>query len=1084
MLREYRGQLYIPEEAFRDQQPETAAFERELAELPRMGAADFLERAARGQVALLASRGVLSPRAGRFRYWDFVVTLKPQPEGAATALQASKWAMRLEEAEAQAVLREYRGPQAELETYYTPYVEVPTQSPSRPASTISSRVLLELSLAAGLVAAVALTAGGLLAVAVLTAVGATWLLLAKVAWPLAAPLVRPAFWLALSLVRSAWGALWGLARGLAGAASTVIGIGGGGGVGAVTGAGRGLLGRLSDFGSALSLGAFDSATRTLIAIVFVVVVMAALAKFTLTRRPKDFTKWDIWQAIEFGQSKPQARVEGSTGVGFSDVAGIDDVVQELQELVSYLKDPERFGRMGTKPPHGVLLEGPPGCGKTLLAKAIAGEAGVPFYQMAGSEFVEVLVGVGAARVRDLFKRAKVNRPSVVFIDEIDALGAMRQGAAGEEGMDSYNAGTQERETTLNQLLIELDGFDTGKGVVFLGATNRMDMLDSALLRPGRFDRKIAIRPPRAQGRLEVLKVHAKNVKLAPTVDLWTYAKNLSGWSGAELAQLLQEGALLAVRRGVTAIEAVDLDGAVDRLTMGAARQAPSKELVTTEVSDSMRRMAANEAGMALAAQLLRQLAGARVEPCYRLSVVPRGESLSRVLFERLDDQSYLFEERTTLIHRLQLMLGGRAAEEVLFGRNTSTLSTGQLPNASWLAWKLVSIWSLGGATMMRGIPCPWGEEGEGSGGPLLEFEGGLYNDYGLTDYRLGRREAEETSERACALLDYCHAAVWQLLHAYRGALAKTVHVLLEQGELRGEEIDLIVAVYPPGTTVEAVDAEANRGQLPPWEALDALAGAAPPLQELEELLLPLPAWISDASAPLELAGERPQALEEDDEPHEGPVAVEATAQEVAVHDHDVGNVALDGRAEELVPSCDDSSAVPEELAFSAPSPDDAIMDVGRLLPVSESEATLLLPEASSDGAPAELLVNEGSNEDDGGEEERQHGEQPGEANGFSGGKAAELSEPGELEDHRDSPAASPALQLAEAPSAPGRDTNEGEGEEHEGDERTARREAGESENDRDSAAASPAPQPAAALSALGRDAGEGDGEEGSDDAKP
>ncbi|KAF2585279.1 hypothetical protein F2Q70_00034986 [Brassica cretica] len=295
---------------------------------------------------------------------------------------------------------------------------------------------------------------------------------------------------------------------------------------------------------------------------------------------------------------------------------------------------------------------------TLVAKAIAGEAGVPFYQMAGSEFVEVLVGVGSARIRDLFKRAKVNKPSVIFIDEIDALATRRQGIFKENSDQSYNAATQERETTLNQLLIELDGFDTGKGVIFLGATNRRDLLDPALLRPGRFDRKIRIRPPNAKGRLDILKIHASKVKMSDSVDLSSYASNLPGWSGAKLAQLVQEAALVAVRKTHSSILQSDMDDAVDRLTVGPTR-------IGLELGhEGQCRRATTEVGVAITSHLLLRYEDAKIERCDRISIIPRGQTLSQVVFHRLDDESYMFGRRPQLLHRLQPTDPGRWDSEI------------------------------------------------------------------------------------------------------------------------------------------------------------------------------------------------------------------------------------------------------------------------------------------------------------------------------------------------------------------------------------------------------------------------------------
>lgn len=778
LLRAFQGNLYVPEEAFESQAEELQEYNRQLESLPEMSFEEFLRAARAGEVDVLVSRGIFTLE-GKHEYYDFLVQLKSVPGEA--VLQSRNRAMHLSKDEAEVALRECKGDQVEIETRYSPFVELPPEMPNPVAAAISGRLVMELAVVVSLVGAAALSVTGMATAVLFTATGIISFLILRVIWPLSSPFVRPLLALLAASGRN-------------------IGY-------AIEDAGRGpkLLPRLREM---VSSGTLVQSVRTLGAIIFVLVAMAALAKFTLTRRPKDFTKWDLWQAIEFGQSKPQARVEGSTGVGFADVAGIDDVVTELQELVSYLKDPERFNQMGTKPPHGVLLEGPPGCGKTLLAKAIAGEAGVPFYQMAGSEFVEVLVGVGAARIRDLFKRAKVNRPSVVFIDEIDALGAMRHGAAGEEGMDSYNAGAQERETTLNQLLIELDGFDTGKGVVFLGATNRMDMLDPALLRPGRFDRKVAIRPPRAKGRYEILKVHAKSVKLDESVNLESYAKNLPGWSGAELAQLLQEAALVAVRHGGNIIERIDMDRALDRLTMGPERVGMRRCLPVH------RRMASHELGLALTSHLLRRFERADTEFCDRVSIVPRGDTLARCIMNRLEDEYYLFERRPALLHRLQVLLGGRAGEEVMFGRDTSSYSLTHLPDATWLARKIVSTWNLEKEITLTGDPCPWGG-GEAMTGPPLGFEGGLYDDYGFVQKPLNYDLVDITMDQTQKLIESMYMKTLKLLKQHHAALAKAVNVVMEREEVFGEEIEQILELYPADTPVHTVMEEEEPGDLPP-----------------------------------------------------------------------------------------------------------------------------------------------------------------------------------------------------------------------------------------------------------------------------
>lgn len=785
LLREYKGELYVPEEAFTGSTSDLDAFQREIDALPLMTREDFVRAVRANQVNLLTSKGDLGP--GKFVYRDFIVSLKDVPgeEG----LHQTKWALHLTEDEAESVLKEYTGPQVEIETQYTPFVVFPPASPNPVASSISGKVMLELAVASGLIATMAYKIGGFVAAMALLGVSLVTVSLAYIVPAVLAPIIWPVQVILVNLLR-------------------VIGILLFGGFTRGTFGKRGLLGIVSSIFQVFTSGNFTSSARLLAIMLFVGGSMAAIARFTLTRRPKDFTKWDLWQAIEFGQSKPQARIEGTTGVFFADIAGIDEVVQELQELVNYLKNPERFNQMGTKPPHGVLLEGPPGCGKTLLAKAIAGEAGVPFYQMAGSEFVEVLVGVGAARVRDLFKRAKINRPSVVFIDEIDALGSMRQGADGGE-MEEYNAGSQERETTLNQLLIELDGFDTGKGVIFLGATNRKDMLDPALLRPGRFDRKIKVKPPRAKGRLEILKVHAKTVKLAPEVDLWSVAKNLPGWSGAELAQLLQEGAMMAVRNGHPHILQKDLDLAVDRITVGPQRLGVGRGLPVH------RRMATLEVGLAMTTHILRRLEGAKLEYCERVSIVPRGETLSRTIFERLDDEGYFFERRPQLLHRLQVFLGGRAAEEIVYGRDTSNWSMTSLRNASWLARKLVTIFNLEGPMTVRGEQPPWHHPSLFTG-PPVNFEGWLYEDYGFTERSLNLEMDNDVAKYCEDLINRMYTKTLSMLQKHQAALMKAIYVILEKDELYGYELDLILEKYPAGTPVQVVEDEADPAALPSY----------------------------------------------------------------------------------------------------------------------------------------------------------------------------------------------------------------------------------------------------------------------------
>ncbi|KAL8154622.1 hypothetical protein AgCh_000106 [Apium graveolens] len=770
LLREYRGKLYVPEQVFGQNVSEEEEFNQNVDSLPRMSLEDFLKAMRSDKVKMLSF--VEENGASWFR--DFVVELKEIPGD--KGLQRTKWTMKLYKDQAQSVLEEYTGPRYEIEKkQLVSSVGKLPEYPHPVASSISSRIVVELGMLTAIMAAAAAVVGGFLASAVVAVTSFVFVTAVYVIWPLTKPFLK---------------FLYGLVSGMIEIVGEKVGD------------------LLSDGGITSKLyeiytfGNVFSTLRVLVPIVVVFLSMALLLRFTLSRRPKNFRKWDIWQGIEFSQSKPQARVDGSTGVTFGDVAGIEEAVEELQELVGYLKNPELFDKMGIKAPHGVLLEGPPGCGK-----AIAGEAGVPFYQMAGSEFVEVLVGVGSARIRDLFKRAKVNKPSVIFIDEIDALATRRQGTFTDSKDQLYNAATQERETTLNQLLIELDGFDTGKGVIFLGATNRKDLLDPALLRPGRFDRKIKISAPNAKGRLEILKVHARKVKLSKSVDLSTYAQNLPGWTGARLAQLLQEAALVAVRKSHKAILQPDLDEAVDRLTVGPKR-------VAIELGHQGQcRRATTEVGTALISHLLRQLENANVESCDRISINPRGQTLSQVVFNRLNDESYIFERRPQLLHRLQVLLGGRAAEEIIFGRDTSKASVSYLADASWLARKIITIWNLENPLVIHGEPPPWRKNVKFVG-PRLDFEGSLYDDYDLIEPPINFNLDDEVAQRTEQLMRDMYDKTVALLKQHNAALLKTVKVLLNQKEITGEEINFIIKNYPPHTPTSLILEERDPGSLP------------------------------------------------------------------------------------------------------------------------------------------------------------------------------------------------------------------------------------------------------------------------------
>ncbi|XP_073301814.1 probable inactive ATP-dependent zinc metalloprotease FTSHI 1, chloroplastic [Primulina huaijiensis] len=780
LLREYKGKLYVPEQVFGANLSEEEEFDKNVKELPKMSYEDFQKYSQSDKVKLVTYKeGRVS--YGNDEYRDFVVDLKEIP--GEKRLHRTNWTMRLGLDQVKDLLETYKGPRNEIERQMMSFVGKLPEYPHPIASNISSRVMVELGVLTAAMAAAAVVVGGFLASAVFAVTSFVFATAVYVIWPVTKPFINLFLGLIFGILERVWENL-----------ADFFGDGG------IT----------SKLYEVYTFGGVSASIEMLKPIMLVFLTMVLLVRFTLSRRPKNFRKWDIWQGIEFSQSKPQARVDGSTGVLFSDVAGIEEAVEELQELVRYLKNPELFDKMGIKPPHGVLLEGPPGCGKTLVAKAIAGEASVPFYQMAGSEFVEVLVGVGSARIRDLFKRAKVNKPSVIFIDEIDALATRRQGIFRESKDQLYNAATQERETTLNQLLIELDGFDTGKGVIFLGATNRMDLLDPALLRPGRFDRKIRIRPPNSKGRLEILKVHARNVKLSDTVDLSTYANNLPGWTGAKLAQLLQEAALVAVRKGHAAILRSDMDDAVDRLTVGPKR-------VGIELSQQGQcRRATAEVGTALISHLLRRVENAKVERCDRVSIHPRGQTLSQVVFHRLDDEFYMFERRPQLLHRLQVLLGGRAAEEVIFGRDTSRASVSYLADASWLARKIITVWDMENPMVVHGEPSPWRKKVKFVG-PRLDFEGSLYDDYDLIEPPVNFKLDDDVAKRTEQLMRDMYGNTVALLRRHTAALLKIVKVLLSQKEISGDEIDFILDNYPAETPPSLVLEERNPGSLPFFE---------------------------------------------------------------------------------------------------------------------------------------------------------------------------------------------------------------------------------------------------------------------------
>ena len=376
------------------------------------------------------------------------------------------------------------------------------------------------------------------------------------------------------------------------------------------------------------------------------------------------------KAMGFGKSKARMLTEKQGRVTFEDVAGIDEAKQELEEIVEYLKDPQKFQRLGGKIPKGCLLVGPPGTGKTLLARAIAGEANVPFFTISGSDFVEMFVGVGASRVRDMFEQGKKNAPCIIFIDEIDAVGRHRGAGLG--------GGNDEREQTLNQLLVEMDGFESNEGVILIAATNRPDVLDPALLRPGRFDRQVTVPNPDILGREKILKVHMKKVPLAPDVDARVIARGTPGFSGADLANLVNEAALLAARVGKRVVTMQEFEDAKDKVLMGAER----RSMVMSE--DEKKLTAYHEAGHALVS-----LRMPKTDPLHKVTIIPRGRALGVTM--NLPERDQLSQSEIQLKSRLAIMYGGRIAEELVFGKENITTGAGNdIQQATNIARRMVT----------------------------------------------------------------------------------------------------------------------------------------------------------------------------------------------------------------------------------------------------------------------------------------------------------------------------------------------------------------------------------------------------------
>ncbi|MBP5972034.1 ATP-dependent metallopeptidase FtsH/Yme1/Tma family protein [Brasilonema sp. CT11] len=465
------------------------------------------------------------------------------------------------------------------------------------------------------------------------------------------------------------------------------------------------------------------------------------------------------QAMNFGKSKARFQMEAKTGVKFDDVAGIEEAKEELQEVVTFLKQPEKFTAVGARIPKGVLLVGPPGTGKTLLAKAIAGEAGVPFFSISGSEFVEMFVGVGASRVRDLFKKAKDNAPCIIFIDEIDAVG--RQRGAGIGG------GNDEREQTLNQLLTEMDGFEGNTGIIIIAATNRPDVLDAALLRPGRFDRQVTVDAPDVKGRLEVLKVHARNKKLDPSVSLEVIARRTPGFTGADLANLLNEAAILTARRRKEAITILEIDDAVDRVVAGM-------EGTPLVDSKSKRLIAYHEIGHAIAGTLLKDH-----DPVQKVTLIPRGQAQGLTWFTPNEEQGLI--TRGQLKARITGALGGRAAEDVIFGSaEVTTGAGGDLQQVSGMARQMVTRFGMSDL------------------GPIsLESQQGevfLGRDW-MTRSEYSEAIASRVDAQVRVIVEECYQTARRFILENRIVMDRLVDLLIEKETIDGEEFRQIVAEY-------------------------------------------------------------------------------------------------------------------------------------------------------------------------------------------------------------------------------------------------------------------------------------------------
>ncbi|WP_410605031.1 ATP-dependent zinc metalloprotease FtsH [Amycolatopsis sp. lyj-90] len=537
------------------------------------------------------------------------------------------------------------------------------------------------------------------------------------------------------------------------------------------------------------------------------------------------------RVLNFGKSKAKQLNKDMPKTTFGDVAGADEAVEELYEIKDFLQNPARYQALGAKIPKGVLLYGPPGTGKTLLARAVAGEAGVPFYTISGSDFVEMFVGVGASRVRDLFEQAKQNAPCIIFVDEIDAVG--RQRGAGLGG------GHDEREQTLNQLLVEMDGFDARGGIILIAATNRPDILDPALLRPGRFDRQIPVSAPDMRGRKAILEVHAKGKPIAQGTDLSSLAKRTVGMSGADLANVLNEAALLTARQNGHVITDEALEESVDRVVGGPARK-------SRIISEKEKKITAyHEGGHALAAWAMPD-----IEPVYKLTILPRGRTGGHALLVPEDDKELM--TRSEMIGRLVFAMGGRTAEELVFHEPTTGASS-DIEQATKIARAMVTEYGMSA----RLGAVKYGQE---QGDPFLGRSAGRQADYSL-------EVAHEIDEEVRKLIETAHTEAWHVLSTYRDVLDELVIELLEKETLTRKDLERIFATVEkrPHITIFNEFGERKPSDKPPIKTPGELAMERgepwPPPEEKKEqaVLQPAPTPVGTAQGGGDLPGGPPYA---------------------------------------------------------------------------------------------------------------------------------------------------------------------------------------------------------------------------------